>query len=366
MAGALLLAPTAIAPTADAATAYTVEPLGGTDRTPNLLNGSICAAYTCVKVPTEATVDPSHSEGVLGEEGPISRGALTLDDMLREDSGEKLVFGFSQGAQIAGFWLRNYGPDTTVSRENTSFLLVGDPENTYGVPWAPRVPTNTGFAVTELWAQYDGWADWPDRFDLLAVANAVYGMFTIHTTAYNDLDLAAAEARGDVVTWKSEGITYKMVTEQNVPLLDPLRNIGLGWLADMVNDDLRDHIEAQYDRPSTQVEADARFGSGDDDDADVPPPAETETDDTDDPGDAGDQASQRISSVNRSAIDTADLRDSSRSESRAVRTAPSRGDTDSGDGGVRRAQRTSPAAGASSASSSSSGVEKAARADGVA
>ncbi len=42
---------------------------------------------------------------------------------------------------------------------------------------------------TEVIRQYDGWADWPDDTrNLLAVANAFAGMFSIHTN-YRNVDL---------------------------------------------------------------------------------------------------------------------------------------------------------------------------------
>lgn len=283
LAGALLVAPgTPVAPV-NAATAYTVEPLNfnWVESTPKLFNGAVCAVYQCVKVPTAAALDLSHRRGVFGENGPIADGARNLNTLLVADAGEKLVFGYSQGAQVSGFWLRNYAPTTSVDRANTSFLLVGDPENTYGVPWAPKVPTDTGFAVTEVWAQYDGWADWPTRFDLLAIANAVYGMLFVHPRVYDHLDLAAQEAAGNVVTWQADGVTYKMVADRTLPILDPLRNIGFGWVADLVNDTWRAHIEAQYDRPRTQDEADARYPVStatiqDEDEPEAPPERDVE------------------------------------------------------------------------------------------
>lgn len=261
LAGALVAAPPTATPAAKAATAYTLEPLNYNlaETTPSLFGGAVCLVYECERVPTSASLDLSHRRGVFGENGAISQGAARLDDRLTADADTKLVFGFSQGAQVAGFWLRNYAPTTAVDPGSTSFLLVGDPENTYGVPWAPRVPTDTGFEVTEVWKQYDGWADWPDRFDVLAVANAVYGMLFVHPTVYDDLDLDAERAAGNVVTWTAGGITYEMVVDQDLPILDPLRNLGLGWVADLVNDDWREHVEAQYDRPSTQEEADELF-----------------------------------------------------------------------------------------------------------
>ena len=258
--GGLFAGGVAAAPGATAATAYTVEPLNLNllDSTPNLFGGAVCEVYDCAKVPTAASLDLSHVEGVFGENGPISAAAATLDGVLLADRGEKLVFGYSQGAQVGGFWLRNYAPTTPVDPEATSFLFVGDPENTYGVPWAPKVPTDSGFAVTEVWSQYDGWADWPARLNLLAAANAVAGMFLVHPIVYDTMDLGAEEADGDLVRWRGGGIDYTMVRTDRLPLLAPLRWVGLGAVADSLDAPLRAQIEAAYDRPSTQVQADAR------------------------------------------------------------------------------------------------------------
>lgn len=262
LAAALIIGGGAIAGSADAAaaTAYTVEPLNLNlvESTPNLFGGAVCEVYDCERVPTAASLDLSHRDGVFGEDGPISTGAATLDDRLVADGGEKLVFGFSQGAQIAGFWLRNYAPTSVVDPATTSFLLVGDPENTYGVPWAPKVPTESGFAVTELWSQYDGWADWPARFGLLAAANAVAGMFLVHPTVYDAMDLAAEAAAGDLVTWHDGTMTYTMVRNDRLPLLTPLRWVGLGAVADALDAPLREQIEMSYDRPTSQEQADAQ------------------------------------------------------------------------------------------------------------
>lgn len=255
--GAMVLSAGATAPAADAATAYTVEPLNFNlvESTANLFDGAVCEVYDCVKVPTKAALDLSYKNGVFGENGPISAGAATLDGRLAADSGDKVVFGYSQGAQIANFWLRNYAPASSVQQATTSFLLVGDPENTYGVPWTPNVPTNTGFAVTEVWRQYDGWADWPARFSLLAVANAVAGMFLVHPVVYDHLDLAAERANGNLVSWQKDGIDYQMVRNDTLPLLTPLRWVGMGAVADALDAPLREKIEADYDRPATQQQA---------------------------------------------------------------------------------------------------------------
>lgn len=255
--GALVISAGAASPAANAVTAYTVEPLNFNlvESTANLFDGAVCEVYDCVKVPTQAALDLSYKNGVFGETGPISAGAATLDGRLAADSGDKVVFGYSQGAQIANFWLRNYAPASSVQQATTSFLLVGDPENTYGVPWTSNVPTNTGFAVTEVWRQYDGWADWPARFSLLAVANAVAGMFLVHPVVYDHLDLAAEQASGNLVSWQKDGIDYQMVRNDTLPLLTPLRWVGMGAVADALDPPLREKIEADYDRPATQQQA---------------------------------------------------------------------------------------------------------------
>jgi hypothetical protein len=301
----LVAAPPTATPAANAATAYTLEPLNYNlaETTPSLFGGAVCLVYECERVPTSASLDLSHRRGVFGENGAISQGAARLDDRLTADADTKLVFGFSQGAQVAGFWLRNYAPTTAVDPASTSFLLVGDPENTDGVPWAPRVPTDTGFAVTEVWKQYDGWADWPDRFDLLAVANAVYGMLFVHPTVYDDLDLEAERAAGNVVTWTADGITYEMVVDKDLPILDPLRNLGLGWVADLVNDDWRSHVEAQYDRPSTQDEADELFA------AQVPVGTDEDAVEVEDESDTGARPSRNAGHVRAASLAEGSERD---------------------------------------------------------
>ena len=125
-----------------------------------LLRGACLKAEpNCTKIWTPAALDPSHLRGVLGEVGPISIGAFALDAAFRSDGDKNVVvLGYSQGGQVAAFWLRNlsqnassYAPPST-----TSFLLVGNPENTYSPPWLPKTPTDTGYQVTELWRQYDG------------------------------------------------------------------------------------------------------------------------------------------------------------------------------------------------------------------
>ncbi len=244
---------------------YTIEPLDFNliDAMAMLFQGR-CAAdgADCEQVPTSASPDPSHLFGVPGEFGPISQGADSLDATLRANDAAPalaprsvLVFGYSQGAQIAGFWLRNlstdadsYAPAATIS-----FLLVGDPENTYGPWWLPKVPTTTPYHVTEFWKEYDGWADWPSDPNPLAVANAIAGMMFIHPTAYFSMN---PDDPNDI-TWTDGNMTYVMAPTAELPLLDPLRSIGLTSGADELNAQWKPIVDSAYTRPSTQAAANA-------------------------------------------------------------------------------------------------------------
>lgn len=245
-----------VEPTAVSHTVYTIEPLDYNlfPATPLVLQGAMCkGANKCVKVPTEASLDMNHSEGIMGEIGPISRGAKALNQKLNTDQSVKTVLGYSQGSQIAGWWLRNYSATSPeVSPSNTKFVLLGDPENTYGVPWTPKVPTNTGQDVTEMWIQYDGWADAPSRFKLLAVVNAVWGALFIHPSQYNKVDMNDPS----IITWTANGVTYKMVPSERLAILNPLARMGFTELANKLNVKLQPIVESAYDRPSTQAQAD--------------------------------------------------------------------------------------------------------------
>lgn len=248
---------------AKASTVLTLEPLnyGLFESTPLALQGSLCTApNNCIHVKRPNSIDPTQGIGLFHEYGALAQGAAALDKSLASAGTDPtLVVGVSQGSQVAAHWLTNYAPDSDVDRSAVSFLLMADPANTYGVPWAPKVPTNSGFDVTEMWLQYDGWADWPQRFNPLAIANAIYGLLFVHPSGMIGTD----PEDPSIIEWSTNGINYKMVPASRLPILNPLRLVGLGWLADQLNDPLTAIVEQGYTRPSTQEQADAMFGAPD-------------------------------------------------------------------------------------------------------
>jgi diacyltrehalose acyltransferase len=92
--------------------------------------------------------------------------------------------------------------------------------------------------------QYDYASDFPDnQFNLLAVVNVFAGFAFLHDYRnVNPADLANAR-------WTEGNITYILVPTPNLPLLEPLRLIGLTGLADALNAPLKALVEQGYNRP---------------------------------------------------------------------------------------------------------------------
>ncbi len=160
------------------------------------------------------------------------------------------VVGFSQGSLIATEWLRgNDGRWGAPSPEDLSFVLVANPLRKYGglrPAYEIDEPTpDTRYEVLDIAIEYDGVADLPDNLlNFLAVANALAGSQYVHIYGYSDVDLENAEK----LVWKDGNTTYVLIRNENIPLLEPMRELGLGALADILNDPLKAMIDSAYDR----------------------------------------------------------------------------------------------------------------------
>jgi hypothetical protein len=130
----------------------------------------------------------------------IPKGVAALDKLLKTIPGEKLVYGHSQGAQVASRWLRERAHDFDAPPSNmVSFLLIGNPLRKYGgfIIGKPEVggmtglptPNDTQYKVTDVKMQYDGWADIPTRSTVLANINASIGRGDRHCWGYRDADI---------------------------------------------------------------------------------------------------------------------------------------------------------------------------------
>lgn len=179
-----------------------------------------------------------------------SDGLRALTSALRTTAGPTSVLGFSQGALISTEWIReNNGKAGAPDPEDLSFVLVANPLRKYG---GVRADLDIGdptpdheYSVLDIAVEYDGAADFPDNpLNLLALANAFAGFQYVHIYQYDDIDLENSEK----LVWTEGNTTYVLIRSQNIPLLEPLRILGLHELADRLNDPLKAIIDSAYDR----------------------------------------------------------------------------------------------------------------------
>jgi hypothetical protein len=213
------------------ATVLTVFPWEGSLE--DELQGSLCQTpNTCVPVDTFLW-DPN--------------GVAVIDTAIDTTSGDTIVFGYSQGAVMVTRWLLQHAGDVDApSPDELSIVLIGNSTRAYGGANANSVVMpETQYHVLDVARQYDPAADYPDDpFNLLAVANAWAGFTTIHIN-YEGVDINdPANA-----VWTVGNTTYVLVPTENLPLLEPLRMIGLTELADELNGPLKAIVEQGYNRP---------------------------------------------------------------------------------------------------------------------
>ncbi|AFM17666.1 nicotinate-mononucleotide:5,6-dimethylbenzimidazole phosphoribosyltransferase CobT [Mycolicibacterium chubuense NBB4] len=183
---------------------------------------------------------------VVGE----TDGLRALTSAIRSTAPPTTVLSFSQGSLIASKWLELYaGRPSAPDPENLSFVLTANPLRKYGgvrkEVGLGRATPDTDYKVLDIAIEYDGAADFPDNpFNLLAVANAFAGFQYIHIFGYDDVDLQNA----DKLVWTDGNTTYVLIRSQNLPLLEPLRFLGLHDLADQLNGPLKVIIDSAYNR----------------------------------------------------------------------------------------------------------------------
>ncbi|MCV7152041.1 PE-PPE domain-containing protein [Mycolicibacterium pyrenivorans] len=206
------------------------------------LQGLLCESpRTCVSVPF-----------------PYLQRSIGVDDLDEAIHGDtfgqrQIVFGYSQGARVATDWLEEFAAaEDAPSADDLSFVLIGNPGRKYGgahVIWHHVTP-DTQYQVLDVARQYDLTADRPDRFSLLAMANAYAGLVQLHGH-YEDVDIYDPAN----YVWKEGNTTYVFVPTEDLPILNGLRRLGLDELADQLQGPLKEKIEKAYDRSYLPAES---------------------------------------------------------------------------------------------------------------
>ena len=138
-----------------------------------------------------------------------------------------VVFAYSNGAQVAEHWLAEHADDPDAPSANQlSFVLLGNSTRAYGgVDAGWDVAPQTQYHVVDVARQYDLTVDFPDNpFNLLALANVFAGLVFMHD--YRPVNITDPAN----FVWTVGNTTYVLVPTENLPLLEPLRWVGLsGW-----------------------------------------------------------------------------------------------------------------------------------------
>lgn len=230
-------------------------------------------------VPTPEHFWPATGLTDISFDTSVARGVLNLNNAVFATPGEKIVVGYSQSANIATREKRNLADlraqgATVPSAEELSFVLVANPNRPnggilarfgglyipiLGVSFDGATPDDE-YQTIDIAREYDLIADFPKYpLNLLADLNALFGYFYLHPN-YG----SSVINLNDPSTYQSHtsgNTTYYLVHSEHLPLLQPLRDIGIpAPLIDLVEPTLKVLIDLAYDRTPENMGVPTRAG----------------------------------------------------------------------------------------------------------
>ncbi|HEY9265955.1 MAG TPA: PE-PPE domain-containing protein [Mycobacterium sp.] len=213
----------------------------------NTLDGALCEAP---KVCREVRYDWIQPYGPI--EIGMAENVRRLNAYIKYvGTGPKIVYGFSGGARVASVWLRDHADDATApAPEELSFVLIGNGGREYGGVngwfWGDllKTPVDTQYEIVDIAREYDPIADFPTNpFNLLALANGIAAFQYVHLR-YDEVDLDDP----DNIVWKEGNTTYVHIPTNRLPLLQGFYDLGLGWMVEDLEPELRAAIDKAYNR----------------------------------------------------------------------------------------------------------------------
>jgi hypothetical protein len=201
--------------------------------------GGAFASYdnTEVSWPQEARPTTGDDSLTLGES--VTQGADNLDEALaqaltRIGPGEHVtIIGLSAGALVADEQLKRLLADPNApDKSKLNFVVIADSSrstfnaNRYDnvLNYQYSTPVDTKYDTVVVVAEYDGFADFPDRvWNIVAVINAYAGEFLNHVPSVFT-DLSTVEPSDITVTTNSlGGVTTKyFLPSEHLPLVELL------------------------------------------------------------------------------------------------------------------------------------------------
>lgn len=238
------------------ATVGSLSGLGGGDeddhRMTRYLQGRFAKPpYTMEKIQYPASMSSSS----------ISDGVAAADYWARNTPGPKIIFGQSQGSQVASDLIDAYASDGTApGPDELMFVLIGNPRDSLrgyaaaegvnevdgGV--AQFVRTDTDYTLVQGKIRYDGWCDYPvDTSNYYARTNAELGKWSLHTR-YPEWNLF--DPRN--IVWKENANTIHVLSHPDLFGMPRYNNDRIKPVA-CVKAARYARIESAYNRPSNDV-----------------------------------------------------------------------------------------------------------------
>ena len=182
--------------------------------------------------PDSLSLTESVEQGVVNVDGELTKALAQLGP------GEKVtIVGLSGGALVVNDEMRKLASDPNApDKSQVTFVVIADSSrvgfnrNRYDgiIGYQYRLPAETKYDTLAVSAEYDGFADFPDRWwNFLAVANAFAGTIVEHIPAMlTDLDTVPAE--NITVTTNSLGgvTTSYLIPAKRLPLVTLLPFLG--------------------------------------------------------------------------------------------------------------------------------------------
>ena len=196
----------------------------------------------------------------------VSQGVQILDNQIApilSSGGPVDIFGASQSAVIASLEMEHL--QQTDPTANASFVLIGDLMNpnggiferfagldlsSLGIDFYGATPADD-FPTTIYTLEYDGYADFPKYpLNIFSDLNAIEGINVVHGD-YLDLTPAQLATAIELPTSGATDTTYYMIPVDDLPLLDPVREIPVigNPIADLLQPDLTYLVNLGYGDP---------------------------------------------------------------------------------------------------------------------
>ena len=188
---------------------------------------------------------------VVGMDQSVALGADHLVAQIQSSSGERRALGISQGAIAVAEAKRRLMAlpvDQRPASGALTFVAIGDPTRPgHGALSQMGYRTvDTPYDTVYFTREYDGFADLPDRFNVLAIANAAAGIVYVHPY-YGQLPANLPEKNvTTTVNGAGGNVTDVLIPTAHLPLLQPLRNLGMN--VDGLEAVLRPMVDAGYSR----------------------------------------------------------------------------------------------------------------------